>query len=209
MPFHNFDRLLFALRPPAGIAEYMAEEQARLGRGRLVRKDYLHITLGMADFPVLSPRALAIMREIGASIAASQFRVALGRMVGTRKSVALRPEERIEPLYCLRRHLVTGITRSGLLAERRGPFSPHVTLLYRNGEPFDREIDIISWMIEEFLLIHSRVGRTEHIVLDRWPLQGISSQSRERPVDRLLAMLPQERIGFGEGLAAEEAGMRR
>jgi 2'-5' RNA ligase len=205
------DRLLLLLRPPAPVARHIDEECRILDLGKRVRTDYLHITLCKVDFlPRLPVWAVPLMQGIGAAIAFPRFRVAVDRMTGGPKSILLRPSERIETLFDLQAQLATAIARSDRLRGHAYPFSPHVTLFYRRGNRFDWEIDPISWQVEELLLVHSRVGRTEHIILDRWPLTGApSGQGGQRPVDRLLPMAFQERIGLGEMPAAEKAVMRR
>lgn len=178
MSSHSFDRLLFVLRPPVAVADHIDRERSHLGPGKPVRTDYLHVTLGLVDFPLLPSRAVSAMREIGETVATGAFRIAMDRVTGTGRSVALRPSERIEQLHRLREQLATGMSRMGLAPARRRPFRPHITLLYRHGAPFDREVDIVSWTVDDFLLIHSRVGLTEHIVLERWPLLCGSGQGR-------------------------------
>ena len=43
-----------------------------------------------------------------------------------------------------------------------------MTLFYRNGEPFSRPVRPVRWIAEEFVLIHSIVGRTQYDVLGCW-----------------------------------------
>jgi 2'-5' RNA ligase len=49
-------------------------------------------------------------------------------------------------------------------------FNPHVTLLYRAGEGFQRDIQPLRWEALEIVLIHSIVGETGHEELGRWTL---------------------------------------
>lgn len=205
------DRLLLLLRPPVPVARHIDAECRVLDLGRPVRTDYLHITLFKVDFlPRLPLWAVPLMQEIGASIAFPPFRIAMDRMTGGPRSIMLRPSERMEALFVLQAQLAAAIARADRLRGHVYRFSPHITLFYRDGDPFDWEIDPISWQAEELLLVHSRVGRTEHILLDRWPLAGTPSVQRgQRPVDRLLPMAFQERIGLGEMPGAEKAVMRR
>ena len=210
MFFKRFDRLLFLLRPPAPVARHIDEERRILDLGKPVLTEYLHLTLCKADFPCLPGWAVPLMRAIGDSIAVPCFRIVVDRMTGSPKSVMLRPSERIEALFDLQARLAAAMARIDRLRGHAGRFSPHITLVYRKGDPFDWEIEPISWRAEELLLVHSKVGLTEHVVLDRWPLASASSgQGRQRPVDRLLPMAFQKGIGLGEMAAAEKTVMRR
>jgi 2'-5' RNA ligase len=202
------DRLLFLLRPPAPVAQHIDDECRILDLGKRVRTEYLHITLCKLDFlPRLPLWAVPLMQEIGASLTAPPFRVAMDRMTGGPNSVLLRPSEEIAALVDLQARLAAAIRRVDRLRGHPYRFGPHITLFHRKGEQFEWQIDPISWQVEDLLLVHSKVGLTEHIVLDRWPLA--SGQGRQRPVDRLLPMALQKGVGFGEMPAAEKAVMRR
>lgn len=164
-------RLFFALKPPRPYA-------ARIGRLRdglkatagIVDDDRLHATLAItddfADFPERLARTLV---GIGDEVAAAPFQVMLDRLVGSARSVALRPGKASPPLRDVQRQLQDPMARLRTL--RAGwSFSPHVTLVYRDGAPFNERIETIAWEGSEFVLIHSIVGRTQHIELARWPL---------------------------------------
>lgn len=168
MPCH---RLFFALKPPK-------REAARIGRVRdrlkstagIVDDDRLHATLAItddfADFPERLARTLV---GIGDEVAGAPFPVMLDRLVGSARSVALRPGKASPPLRDVQRQLQGPMERLRTL--RAGwSFSPHVTLVYRDGAPFNERIETIAWEGSEFVLIHSIVGRTRHIELARWPL---------------------------------------
>jgi 2'-5' RNA ligase len=47
-----------------------------------------------------------------------------------------------------------------------------MTLGYRDGRPFSERIAPVGWDAEEFVLIHSHLGKTRHEVVGRWPLRG-------------------------------------
>lgn len=51
-------------------------------------------------------------------------------------------------------------------------FEPHVTLAYGMPPADKRPIEPMAWNVREFALIHSLLGRTQHIALARWPLTG-------------------------------------
>jgi RNA 2',3'-cyclic 3'-phosphodiesterase len=51
-------------------------------------------------------------------------------------------------------------------------FTPHLTLLYDRQEFVERTIEPVRWTVREFVLVDSRVGKTQHVQLARWPLTG-------------------------------------
>ena len=58
--------------------------------------------------------------------------------------------------------------------ERKPRFVPHLSLAYPSAGFLEEEIDPVSWSVNELLLIHSLVGKTEHRVLARWPLDAVA-----------------------------------
>ena len=170
MPVHGH-RLFFALRPPPRQRNLIGWQRDQLGLAeRIVRNDRLHVTLGITDDFEHRPYAEARrLVEIGESIAAAPVSVALDRLSAGNASIALCPSRRIAALADLGEQLRAILERDRLL--RRGwTFRPHMTLLYRNGAPFQRKIEPIGWEATDFVLIHSILGATEHIELGRWPL---------------------------------------
>ncbi|MNL66559.1 hypothetical protein D3C87_1910460 [compost metagenome] len=49
-------------------------------------------------------------------------------------------------------------------------FTPHVTMLYDRRLVAEQGIEPVRWTVGGFTLIHSLLGRTEHIPLARWTL---------------------------------------
>ena len=63
------------------------------------------------------------------------------------------------------------IVRQGVKPLSRADFTPHVTLSYADRRLPERPIRPISWRPDEFVLIHSEVGRSIYHTLERWPLR--------------------------------------
>ncbi len=61
------------------------------------------------------------------------------------------------------------LARAGLNLKPSG-FTPHLTLLYDKHEVVERTIEPVRWTAREFVLVDSRVGKTQHVQLARWPL---------------------------------------
>jgi 2'-5' RNA ligase len=60
----------------------------------------------------------------------------------------------------------------GIVKPAPSRFMPHVTLLYDRQTVDAQGITPVSWRVTEFVLVHSLLGQSRHIVLGRWPLRG-------------------------------------
>ena len=166
---HN---LFFAVMPSE-------EERARIGDliaslqigGVPMRLDRLHITtLSLVTGEVLPDGLAQEAAEIAASIRMPRFRVIFDRLVGGNRSAMLLPSEPLEALRMFRERLGFALMRAGIAFRQSGRFSPHVTLLYGGQPRPEEEIDAITWVVEDFVLIDSLVGETKHVEVGRWPL---------------------------------------
>lgn len=170
IPLHRF---LFAARTPASVAAQIERESFRWGGGRRVRADLYHITLAILDDYSVVPAGLPErLIEAGASISVEPFPLLLDRIVGSNRSVALRPNYVPGPLKQLRNAIVEAMDVRGIKQREGYRFSPHLTLGYRDGRPSNEMIDGFGWVVDEFVLIDSHVGHTHHEVLGRWKLRG-------------------------------------
>jgi 2'-5' RNA ligase len=164
-------RLLFALQPHERARRRIARHRDALeGVISAVTNGRLHLTLAITgdyeEFPAAEAHRL---HGLGESIVAEPVAVSLERVAASKRSVALRPGRSSRELRALQKPLSDGLASAGLL--RPGwKFGPHVTVAYREGEPFAHPIEPIVWEAHEFVLIHSEVGATRHHVLGRWPL---------------------------------------
>lgn len=53
-----------------------------------------------------------------------------------------------------------------------GRFTPHVTLLYGDYPIDEHPVEVVTWRVEELVLVRSLYGRTKYIPLGRWRLSG-------------------------------------
>lgn len=170
LPHH---RLFFAVKPPRSRARQLASAAPWFDTaGKAVWSDRLHITAFILDDLKRVPdMLLAQLTDIGAALTLAAFNVTLDRAVGSRSLIALRPSRKNDGLTELHRRL-SALARAAGVAEREAyRFSPHLTLGYREGEPFQQRIAPVGWRAEEVVLIHRHLGRTRHEELGRWQLR--------------------------------------
>jgi len=165
-------RLFFALLPPPVLARQVAAAAGWFdAAGRALPAERLHLTLFVLDDRPVRPRALvAAMQAIGGAVRCAPVPVTLDRASGSRRSVALRPAHRHPGLHQLHR-TIADLAGAHRVPPRAGySFAPHMTLGYREGEPFSQPVAPVGWLANELVLVDSQVGRTRHEVLGRWPL---------------------------------------
>lgn len=177
------DRLFFALRPDAAAVARIAALQQRLRaehglRGRANRPEHFHLTLRMVgDFAGLPPGLVETL-----CVLAAQLRMpALTLLLDRAQSFTQRRRSNFplvllagEPLAALRQfqgELERALVAIGL-APASGSFTPHLTLGYDDQVLAPQPIAPLPWRADEFLLIHSLIGRRTHRVLGRWPASG-------------------------------------
>lgn len=167
---HPCHRYFFALRPPVTEARRigLVRDRLLLEGGTPVSNDRLHLTLAITNDYAAEPRDVADrMLAIGDTLDGDRFGIALDRASGGAGSIALRPSQRAAALTTLQHRLDAQLRYWGL--RRKGwEFNPHVTLGYRKGPVFLEPIAPIAWEAQELVLIHSLVGRTQHVELGRW-----------------------------------------
>lgn len=175
------DRLFFAVFPDpetaSRIAECAQDLRDRHGmQGKLVRKDRLHITLHhLGDYAGLPQDIVTKANKAAESVSAAQFDVTFDRAA----SFAGRPgnlpiillgSDGVVSLVKFQQQLGEAMMKTGLAKRAEKNFTPHVTLLYDKVRIDEHAIEPISWTTSEFVLVHSRLGATQHIQLGRFPL---------------------------------------
>ncbi|WP_213981612.1 2'-5' RNA ligase family protein [Sphingomonas sp. dw_22] len=164
-------RLFFALRPSrieanlTGLFRDTADSALTP-----VTNDRLHMTMGITgDFAAFPQDVAERMTAIGDGLAGDRFVLALDRLSGSERSIALRPSKRPPALSALQKQ-VDDLLRYWNLMRSGWSFNPHVTLGYRAGLSFLEPVTPLVWDVREIVLIHSLVGATRHVELGRWPL---------------------------------------
>ncbi|HWI86991.1 MAG TPA: 2'-5' RNA ligase family protein [Sphingomonas sp.] len=165
--------LFFALQPPAAERDRITNliGSLRLG-GVPMRPDRLHISILALVLDDALPEGLTHKAaEVAASIRMPSFHLIFDRLVGGNRSALLRPSEPVEALFTFRERLGFALMSAGIAFEQ-SRFSPHVTLLYGGQPKPEIEIEPISWLVEDFVLIDSFIGETRHVEVGRWPLKS-------------------------------------
>ncbi|VWB16620.1 2'-5' RNA ligase [Burkholderia pseudomultivorans] len=179
VPEHRF---FFAVMPDPGAAARIAALAEGLrsgtpGRAAMLRTERLHVTLySLGDFAYVPDAAIARARAAADRIAASAFRVTFDRIVSFNgrpghQPVVLTSSAGADALIAFQQQLREALRGAGLRVSA-ARFTPHVTLLYGERRPEQPRIEPVTWTVNEFVLIHSWLGRTHYDVVGRWLMTG-------------------------------------
>lgn len=181
---HPTDRLFFAVFPPSETAALISERSGRAVRnhglrGDPVARDRLHVTLNhLGDYAGVPRGIVARASEAAASITAPPFDVTFDRLAsfpgkpGKSLLVLRGGVEGLVALDAFQRFLGEGMSRAGLAKWVEKRFTPHITLFYGDRSLDEQAIEPVSWTVRELVLVHSLLGKTQHVILARWPLIG-------------------------------------
>ena len=174
-------RLFFAAKPDPDAVARIAGLAGWLGSGMHVRssllhRERLHIVLHeLGDFAHVPEVVVARACAAATSIDVSPFDVTFdwissrGGQPGNRPLV-LMGSTGLDQLIDFRQALGDALRGAGFRVSGRR-FRPHLTLLYDEGRFDPRAIEPITWTVREFVLIHSRLGKTRDDVKGRWSLR--------------------------------------
>lgn len=176
------ERVFFACLPDAATAgriHALAQEKKRAHgfTGALILPEHLHVTLfHLGDWPSFPDAIVSLARAAAARVACAPFAVALERLESFRNSTGVSPfvlTTRDDGAWrALHGALGRELAAAGLGGATRSEFKPHVTLARDALRPKPETLDpAIAWTVRDFVLVHSLLGRTTHIHLDRWALR--------------------------------------
>jgi len=174
VPQHRH-RLFFALFPPPLVARRIAHwAEARFGpSGDYVRAARLHVTLDiLEDFETFPKDIAERLVEAGHAVAADPFMIELDQVSAGGGRIALRPRLKNASLQRLAYAIAAARSETGIPVRPRYRFNPHMTLLYREGTPFSQMVTPFAWPVQQFVLVHSLLGRTRHEPIASWELTG-------------------------------------
>lgn len=174
------DRLFFAIFPDAETAGDVARraEQLRASHqlnGRPLAADRFHVTLHhLGDHAGVRRDIVAAASEAAETIVTPPFEVVFDRVAsfhnGGNNPLVLQGGQDLEALKAFQRDLGLAMARAGIGRLVDKSFTPHVTLLYDKRLIAEEPVAPVVWMVNRFALIHSLLGRTEHIPLAQWTL---------------------------------------
>jgi RNA 2',3'-cyclic 3'-phosphodiesterase len=177
------DRLFFGLPSQQGAATAIMRAARGLRRfhglnGRLIEPRCLHVSLhGIGQYDGLPNFAVELACEAAAMVSTPPFPLLFDRVVSfdnksEKRPVVLLPGCDLAPLFKLHHALGEAMKRARIGRHVRPHFAPHMTLLYDSRVVRERPIEPIRIDVQDFVLVHSLVGRRRHIELARWPLRG-------------------------------------
>ena len=157
--------LVFLIKPPPDVADELDFVRQKLGLYRGYSKDRLHATVQPLGYRrMLSDATISKARFAAESLVHPPFHVVFDRLNGGK----LEGSEPIKGFLAFRASLQTELAKH--MALRKHSTSPHITLVYR-AAPASCQVDPISWLVEEFMLIESFQGEGRHEELGRWKLR--------------------------------------
>lgn len=121
--------------------------------------DRLHSTL----LPLDGDQSVEPLKRALADFTAPPFRMIFDRL----ESATLKPSDTLRGLHAFHAALLAHLARTGVRLPRY-KLDPHLNLSYGQRRSGACDIDPISWLNDELLLIESAFGR--HRLLARWKL---------------------------------------
>jgi 2'-5' RNA ligase len=171
MLVQTLHRLFFAIKPAMHAIPAIEAARRLHCPGRPVRSEHLHVTMEIFNDHIGLPEMLLDqLIGVGNDIDMPGFLLSMGRVVGTTRSVALRPNGRSSGLALLQRAIRDRVTDAGLAPRDGWTFNPHMTLGYRDEPAFSRAIDPILWQVEEVVLIDRCCDTGAEKMIGRWQL---------------------------------------
>jgi 2'-5' RNA ligase len=175
------DRLFFACLPDvetaARIHDFAEAQKTRHGlEGPLILPEHLHVTLfHLGDWAELPEPIVKLARAAAAAVRLDPFDVVFDRVGSFRNRTGIYPfvltgEKHIAAWMPLHDALAAALKERGLGGATRGEFQPHMTLTRDKKRVTTSGVTPFSWRVREVVLIHSLLGKTTHVHLDRWIL---------------------------------------
>lgn len=177
------DRLFFAIYPDMEAATRISRLAQRLRaehglKGSPLAPERFHITLHhLGDYLGVPQDIVAAAGEAAKLALPSPFEAAFDHV----ESFSGRPNNRpfvllggagLDKVTAFQRELGVAMVKAGLGRHAESKFTPHVTLLYDDRIVAGQAVETIAWTAREFVLVHSLLGRTQHVPLARWSLTG-------------------------------------
>lgn len=175
------DRLFFAIFPDIDAAERIAQLARRLRnehglKGKPFATERFHVTLHhLGDYVGLPQGDVARAVDAATTVVMPPFEVTFDRAASflgrpRNRPFVLRGGDGLAALMAFQQVLSTQLKKMGVGDSRVKAYTPHVTLLYDDFTIAEQAVETITWAAREFVLVHSMLGRAQHVPLARWPL---------------------------------------
>lgn len=86
------------------------------------------------------------------------------------RPLVLTGEEGVVALKAFHAALGASMMKTALGPWVRPRLNPHLTLLYSGHEVAEEPVERVRWVVREFVLVHSELGRTRNNIVGRWSL---------------------------------------
>ena len=177
-PAPQIDSLFFAVLPDAEAAARLSELRGRIAAqhglgGSPVAPDRLHVTLRLVgNYAGLPASAVEAAKLAAGTVSVAPFAITFSHVTSFGGgAVVLRGGEGTDALVALGDAIGVAMMKAGIKPASTQSKTPHMTLLYdRASSVAEEPVEPLRWTAREFVLIHSRVGLTDHKALARWPL---------------------------------------
>jgi len=175
------DRLFLAVFPDrvavAQLTVLATDQCARHGlRGKPLLPERFHVTLfHLGDWVGLPRDVVDAVTAAAVQTRAAPFEVAFDLVAsfdGRRDKLpfVLRADGGNAALHAFHAELGAQLREAGMGPSAATGFEPHLTLAYDARKVVAEAVTPIRWRVDEFVLVHSLLGKTRHIRLGRWPL---------------------------------------
>jgi 2'-5' RNA ligase len=172
------DRLFLAIFPcQEDAAKLAAIAKRHLARqqppAQPLRTDRLHVTLfHLGDYSGLPPSLAQNAAAALSCLAGQVFTVQFDQIgsFGSRQAKCpwvLASRSLIEPLHALHQQLAAQLRAFSLGSWTHGSYVPHMTVAYGKANMPLQSIEPVAWTAGEVVLVHSLLGKTQHIPLLR------------------------------------------
>ena len=200
------DGLFFAIFPDHAAARRIGQVAWHLRNKHCLQCEPLqtkrfHVSLyRLGDYFGLPQDVVAQAKEAASSIAAQSFELGFnraanfsGRCVDPERRRThphvLHADDGVPGIIALQRALASAIVQAGLSEKARMNYTPHLTLLYGERRIPEDFIETIRWSVREFVLVHSLLGKTQHVLLARWALSGrYQVRSASLPLEKTISV---------------------
>jgi 2'-5' RNA ligase len=168
-------RLFFALMPPAGLLNELAQLRELTTQGKPEADNRLHITMFLFDHtPDFDANKVEQISGALDGQTLPTCRVLFEQLVRGKGTTLLVPNDRLEGVFGLQARLAGLLGRKNLHASSGWTFSPHMTLRRGASEGNTLAVDPVSWTAQDIVLLDSHIGLTHYEEITRWRLEGKS-----------------------------------